>query len=147
MSSRVYLFFPPRGHEPPRPPSVTVSVHSSAINAIALHSLAMPNARMSLCTQSVHYFSFPPLKVSEHDSLWQSPAAHLDERPCPQKPSRSQRRHNALTPVLSQRHGCTRSSGKSSVVRYKNPAFVRIARNRSLAYVSDIKNTHLSEDH
>ena len=38
------------------------------------------------------------LKVFEHDSLWQSPAAHSDERPRSQKFSRSQCRLNALTP-------------------------------------------------
>ena len=43
-----------------RPPSVTVSTHTSAFNAVAFQSPAMPNARMSLCTQSVHSFSFPP---------------------------------------------------------------------------------------
>ena len=35
-------------------------------------------------------------KVSEHDLLWQPPAAHLDERPRPQKPYRAQRCLNAL---------------------------------------------------
>ena len=58
MSSRVYLFFPPRVHEPP-PTLVTVSTHTSAFNAVAFQSLAIPNARMSLYTQSVHSFSFP----------------------------------------------------------------------------------------
>ena len=44
-----------------RPPSVIVLAHTSASNAVVFQSLAiMPNARMSLCTQSVHYFSFPP---------------------------------------------------------------------------------------
>ena len=43
-----------------RPSSVTVSIHTSAFNAAAFQSPAVPNARMSLCTQSVHYFSFPP---------------------------------------------------------------------------------------
>ena len=42
-----------------RPPSVTVSTHTSTFNAVAFQSPAMPNARMSLCTQSVHSFSFP----------------------------------------------------------------------------------------
>ena len=37
-------------------------------------------------------------KVSEHDSLWQPPAAHSDERPRPQKSSRAQHCLNALTP-------------------------------------------------
>ena len=43
-----------------RLPSVTVSSHTSAFNAVAFLSPAMPNARMRLCTQSVHYFSFLP---------------------------------------------------------------------------------------
>ena len=43
-----------------RPPSVTVSTHTSAFNAVAFQSPAMPNAGMSLWTQSVHSFSFPP---------------------------------------------------------------------------------------
>ena len=43
-----------------RPPSATVSTHSSAFNAVAFQSPVLPNARMLLCTQSVHYFSFPP---------------------------------------------------------------------------------------
>ena len=43
-----------------RPPSVTVSTHTSAFKAVAFQSPAMPNARMSLWTQSVHSFSFPP---------------------------------------------------------------------------------------
>ena len=43
-----------------RPPFVTVSTHTSAFNAVAFQSYAMSNARMSLWTQSVHSFSFPP---------------------------------------------------------------------------------------
>ena len=43
-----------------RPPSVTASTHSSAFSAVAFQSPTMPNARMSLWTQSVHSFSFPP---------------------------------------------------------------------------------------
>ena len=43
-----------------RPPSVTVSTHTSASNAVVFQSPAMPNARMPLCKQSVHSFSFPP---------------------------------------------------------------------------------------
>ena len=43
-----------------RSPSVTASTQTSAFNAIAFQSPVMPNARMSLCTQSVHFFSFPP---------------------------------------------------------------------------------------
>ena len=85
-----------------RPPSVTVSNHISAFKAIAFQSSAMPNVRMLLWTQSVHSFSFPPRPlrtvVSENDSLRQPPAAHSEERPHPQKSSRSQRRLNVLTP-------------------------------------------------
>ena len=43
-----------------RPPSATVSTHTSDFHAIAFQSPVMPNARMSLCTQWVHLFSFPP---------------------------------------------------------------------------------------
>ena len=43
-----------------RPPFVTVSTRTSALNAAVFHYSVMPNARMSLCTQSVHSFSFPP---------------------------------------------------------------------------------------
>ena len=87
-----------------RPPSVTASTQTSAFTAIVSQSPVMPNARMSLCTQSVHSFSFPPssthcaLKVSEHDSLSQPPAAHSEERSRPQKSSRAQRCLEALAP-------------------------------------------------
>ena len=43
-----------------RPPSVTASTQASAFNAIVFQSPVIPNARMSLCTQSVHSFPFPP---------------------------------------------------------------------------------------
>ena len=69
-----------------RPPSVNVSTHIylhlsiylpfylsiylsiSASNAVASQLPAIPNARMSLCTQSVHFFSFPPrpLRTAVH---------------------------------------------------------------------------------
>ena len=42
------------------PPSVTFSTHTSVSNAVASKSPAMPNARMSLCTQSVYSIYFPP---------------------------------------------------------------------------------------
>ena len=60
MSSRVYLFFPPRGHEPPPTFRDRLNPHLSAFKAVAFQFPAMPNARMSLWTQSVHSFSFPP---------------------------------------------------------------------------------------
>ena len=43
-----------------RPPSVTASTQTSAFNAIAFQSPVTPIARMSLYTQSVHSFVFPP---------------------------------------------------------------------------------------
>ena len=90
-----------------RPPSVTVSTHTSAFNFVAFQSPAMPNARMSLCTQSIHSFSFPPRPLRTAPSRFPNtirlgsrppPAAHSEERPRPQKSSRSQRRLNSLTP-------------------------------------------------
>ena len=43
-----------------RLPSLTVSTHTAASNAVAFQSPSTPNARMSLCTQSAHSFSFSP---------------------------------------------------------------------------------------
>ena len=44
-----------------RPPSVTILTHTSAFNAIAFQSPVLPNAQMSIWTQSVHCsFSFQP---------------------------------------------------------------------------------------
>ena len=43
-----------------RPPSMTVSTHTSAFKAVAFQSPAMPIARMSLWMQSVYSFFFPP---------------------------------------------------------------------------------------
>ena len=59
MSSRVYLFFLHPAMNL-RLPSVNVSTHTPAFNAVAFQSPAMSNARMSLCPQPVHSFSFPP---------------------------------------------------------------------------------------
>ena len=59
MSGRVYLFFPSHDHEPPPTLCDRLNPHLS-LNAIAFQSPVMPNARMSLCTQSVYSFSFPP---------------------------------------------------------------------------------------
>ena len=54
-----------------RPPSVIASTQTSAFNAIVFQSPAMPNARMSLCTQSVHSFSFPPRSLRTAPSRFQ----------------------------------------------------------------------------
>ena len=74
-----------------RPPSVTVPTHASAFNAVAFQPPVIPNARMSLCTQSVHSYSFPrrPLRTAPsrlpNTIRFGSPAAHSEERPRPQK--------------------------------------------------------------
>ena len=46
------------------PPSVTVSTHTSAFNAVVLQSPAMPNARISLWAKSVHSFPRRPLRTA-----------------------------------------------------------------------------------
>ena len=54
------------------PPSVTASTQTSAFNAIDFQSPVMPNARMSLCTQSViHSFFFPPRPLRTAPSRFQ----------------------------------------------------------------------------
>ena len=88
----------------PRPPSVTVSTHTSALKP----SLSSPplcqttgyrfGRNRSTLSLSHSVLSVLQLKVSENDSLRQPPAAHSEERPRPQKSSRLQRRLNALTP-------------------------------------------------
>ena len=104
MSSRVYLFFPPRGHKAPPTvrdrldPHLCLQRRRFPISRyakrpdVALYAIGslflLPTSSSLDCTH----------KVSEHESLWQPPAAHSDERPCPQKSSRAQRRLNALTP-------------------------------------------------
>ena len=104
MSSRVYLFFPPRGHEPPPTLRDRLKPHLSlqcrrfpvpryakrpdvALDAIGPFFL-LPTLSSPYCT----------LKVSENDSLRQPPDAHSEERPRLQKSSRSKRRLNALKP-------------------------------------------------
>ena len=104
MSGRVFLFFPPRGHEPPPTlrdrlnPNLSPKRHRFPIPRyakrpdVALYTIGplflLPTPPSPHCA----------LEVSEHDSLWQSPAAHSEERPRPQKSSRAQRCLNALEP-------------------------------------------------
>ena len=108
MSSHFYLFFPPRGHEPPPTLRDRLNLHLSLqrrrhfptlhydkrsdVAPCAIGSLfLLPTPSSPYCTR----------KVSEYDSLWQPPAAHSDERPHPQnKSSRAQR---CLKIMLSHR--------------------------------------------
>ena len=104
MSSRVFLFFPPRGHEPP--PTLRDRLNPN----LSLYRHRFPIAR-NVKRPDVALYAVGPLfllptpssthcalKVSEHDSLWQPPAAHSEERSRPQKSSRAQRCLNALAP-------------------------------------------------
>ena len=52
------------------PPSGTASTHTSASNAVASQSSALPNARMSLRSQSDHFFSFPPRPLRTIPSMF-----------------------------------------------------------------------------
>ena len=63
-----------------RPPSATVPIQTSAFNAVAFQSPAMPNARMSLCTQSVHSFPFSPRPLRTAPSRFPN-TIHFGSRP------------------------------------------------------------------
>ena len=103
MSSRVYLFFSPRSHEPPPTLRDRINPH------LSLQLRRFPNSRNAKRSDVAPYAIGPlsllltpfsphcTLKISEHDSLWQPPAAHSDERLRPQKSSRAQRCLSALT--------------------------------------------------
>ena len=86
-----------------RLPSVTVSTHTSAFNAVASQSRYAKRPDVALDAIGPLFLlptpssSYCTLKVSENDSFRQPPAAHSEERPRPQKSSCSQRRLNALT--------------------------------------------------
>ena len=82
MSGRVFLFLPPRGHEPP--PTLRDRLNPN----LSLYRHRFPIPRYAKCPDVALYtvgplFLLPTpssthcaLKVSEHDSLWQPPAAH-----------------------------------------------------------------------
>ena len=106
ISSRVYLFFPPRGQE--SPPTLRdrlnphVSLQQRCCFPIPLFAkrpdvaLYTTGPLFLLPTPSPPYCT---LKVSENDSLWEITAAYSDERLHSQKNScNAQRCFNALTP-------------------------------------------------
>ena len=88
-----------------RPPSAAGSTHTPASNAVAFQSPAMPNARTSLCTQSIHSFCFPPRPLLTAPCpqnfrtrfALATAAAHSDERPRPLKSCHAQGCLSALT--------------------------------------------------
>ena len=103
MSSRVYLFFPPRGHKSPptlcdrlNPPlclqrlRFPVPRYAKRLD-VALYAIGplvfLPAPSFPLCT-----LTFPG-----DDLLWQPPATRSDERPRPQTSSRTQSCPNAST--------------------------------------------------
>ena len=104
MSSRVFLFFPPRGHEPPPTPRDRINP------PLSLYRRRFPILRYAKCSDIALYaidplFHLPTpssphctLKVSENYSLWQPRPAYSDERPRPQKSSRAQHCLDALAP-------------------------------------------------
>ena len=104
MSSRVYLFFPPRGYKPTPTLRDSLSPHRSLQRC--RFSIPLWAIRPDIALYAIGPLFFLPtpssphctLKVSEHDSLWQPPAAYyLDERPRPQKSSPAQRCLNAVS--------------------------------------------------
>ena len=113
MCSRVYLFFPPRGHEPRPTLRDRLNLH------LSLKRFCFPNPRFAkrpdVALYAIGRLFFLPtssspyctLKVSENDSLWEIPATHSDERPLPQKnSSNAQRCLKAHHNGSSKGHGC-----------------------------------------
>ena len=104
MSDRVFLFFPPRGHEPP--PSLRDPLNPDL--SFLRHRFPIPRYAkrpdVALYTVGPLFLLPTPFsphcapKVSKHASLWQPPAAHSEEGPRPQRFSRAQRCLNALAP-------------------------------------------------
>ena len=104
MSGRVFLFLPPRGHEPP--PTLRDRLNPNL--SLYRHRFPIPRYAkrpdVALYTGGPFFLLPTPssthcaLKVSEHDSLWQPPAAHSEECSRPQKSSRAQRCLNAFPP-------------------------------------------------
>ena len=85
MSGRVFLFLPPRGHEPP--PTLRDRLNPNL--SLYRHRFPIPRhaKRPDVALYTIGPFFLLPtpssthcaLKVSEHDSLWQPPAAHSEE--------------------------------------------------------------------
>ena len=99
-----------------RPPSVTVSTHTSAFKAVAFQSPAMPNARMSLWTQSVYSFSFHlVLSVLHPQGFRKRFASSVARRSFggaspPTKGFSFATSSQCFHTLLSRGHGCTKSS-------------------------------------
>ena len=98
MSSRVYLFFPPRGYEPPPTLRDRLNLH------LSLQCRRFPPPRYAkradVALDAIGPLFPHPTSFSLRDSLRQPHAAHSDEeRPRPQKFGCAQRCLSARTPV------------------------------------------------
>ncbi|CAN0245020.1 unnamed protein product [Ascophyllum nodosum] len=104
MSTRAYLFFPARGHEPP--PTVCDRFHPHLSRQRRRFSILRYGKRPDIVLYAIGPLFLLPtpsslygiLELFENDSFWEPPAAHTDERPCSPKSSRAQRCLDALTP-------------------------------------------------
>ena len=116
VSSRVCLFFPPRDLEPPPTPHDCLNPHRS-LQRRRLPFPSMPNFRMSLCTQLVHSFSFPPRPLRTAPSRFPNTIRFRSHPPLIRMSAPAHKRllvrnffsilsHRGLSPG----HGCTRSS-------------------------------------
>ena len=99
-----------------RPPFATVSTHTPAFDAVAFQSPAMPNARMPLCPQSVHSFSFPPRRLRTAPSRFPNTIRFGSRPPLIRIKVPAHKVFSCATlsqcsrAELSQGHGCMRSS-------------------------------------
>ena len=115
MTNRARPFFPPRGYEPPPTLPERLNLHLSfqrRLFSTHYYDTCPDTALYTIDPLLLFHTPSSPhgnLKVSEHSSLRQPPAAHSYEWSHPQMPSRVQCCLNAPTPVI-YRHGCTRSS-------------------------------------
>ena len=114
MSGRVFLFFPPRDHEPP--PTLRDRLNPNL--SLQRHRFPIPGYAkrpdVALYTVGLLFLLSTPssphcvLKVSEHDSLWQLPFGGASP---PTKVLSYATLSQCSRNGLSQGHGCTRSSG------------------------------------
>ena len=100
-----------------RPPSVTVSTHTSTFNAVTFQSHVRPNAWLSPCTQSVHSFSFSPRPLRTAPSWFPNTISFGSRLPLIRMsvPAHKSLLGRNVVSMLSHRvfsraHGCTRSS-------------------------------------
>ena len=111
MSSRVYLFFPPRDHEPPPTLRDRLNPHLSFLKLRRPFPVPRYSKRPDVTLYAIgplfllptpsspHCILQGPSRFPQHDLLWQPPAGHhSDERPRPRRKKccRAQYRLNAL---------------------------------------------------